>query len=28
MLNREKYADDFSVAMFRKHFDRIIKIFN
>jgi hypothetical protein len=28
MLNREKYADDFSVAMFKKHFDRIIKIFN
>lgn len=28
MLNREKYADDFSVAMFRKHFNRIIKIFN
>lgn len=28
MLNREKYADDFSVAMLRKHFDRIIKIFN
>ena len=28
MLNREKYADDFSVAMFRKYFDRIIKIFN
>ena len=28
MLNREKYADDFSVTMFRKHFDRIIKIFN
>ena len=28
MLNREKYADDFSVAMFRKHSDRIIKIFN
>ena len=26
MLNREKYADDFSVAMFKKHF-RIIKIF-
>ena len=28
MLNREKYADDFSVQMFKKHFDRIIKIFN
>lgn len=28
MLNREKYADDFSVAIFKKHFDRIIKIFN
>ena len=28
MLNREKYADDFSVAMLKKHFDRIIKIFN
>lgn len=28
MLNREKYADDFSVAMLRKYFDRIIKIFN
>lgn len=28
MLNREKYADDFSVVMFRKHFDRIIKIFD
>lgn len=28
MLNREKYADDFSVVMFRKHFDRIIKIFH
>ena len=28
MLNREKYADDFSVAMFRKHFSSIIKIFN
>ena len=28
MLNREKYADDFSVAMFKKHFDRIIKIFD
>lgn len=28
MLNREKYADDFSVAMFKKYSDRIIKIFN
>ena len=28
MLNREKYADDFSVQIFRKHFDRIVKIFN
>lgn len=28
MLNREKYADDFSVAMLKKHLDRIIKIFN
>ena len=28
MLNREKYADDFSVAMLKKHFDSIIKIFN
>lgn len=28
MLNREKYADDFSVQMFKKYFDKIIKIFN
>lgn len=28
MLNREKYADDFSVAIFKKHLDRIIKIFD
>ena len=28
MLKKEKNEDDFSVAMFRKHFDRIIKIFN
>lgn len=28
MLNREKYADDFSVSMLKKHLDRIIKIFN
>lgn len=28
MLNREKYADDFSVAMLKKHLDSIIKIFN
>lgn len=28
MLNREKYADDFSVAMFKKYLKDIIKIFN
>ena len=28
MLNREKYADDFSVQMFKKHFNDIVKIFN
>lgn len=28
MLNREKYADNFSVQMFKKYFNEIVKIFN